>query len=426
MTDSDRTRQGSQFAIFEYMVIAAAAVFLLIMTSPNPTGTNTKSRLATVERLVHAGTFCIDESCFETIDQVYVDGRFLSSKPPVLPTLMAGEYWVLYHVFGYDIRDEEESRVVIKILTLTFMGLPFIVYLLLLRTALNWYIKDGAVRLVMLIAGAFCNHAMGMAITVNNHVPAGATLFAAGFLCLGLVYEKIPRRPLWFVVAGLLIATASILEFWCLLFVPFFLVYLVSRTGWRSLGWCVLGVLPMAVLHLALTYGTLGTFLPAYLYPEWYKYPGSYWLEPLKTDALREPKYTYFFNMMFGFRGEFSHYPMLLVSALAVILAWRDREFPLRSEVLGVGSAVLFSIAINCAATNNYGGCSPAFRGFIHFSPLFLSIGALSLDRIRHKWQWIVVAVLLAASAASMVQCVNRPWTCRPSWVSVFFKGPEM
>lgn len=414
-----------EYAIFECMVVVAAAMLLLIATFPKSFGANDRSRLATVESLVHRQTFAIHESPFRTIDMVYVEGRVLSSKPPVLPVLMAAEYWVLYRVFGCDIRGETGARLVIKVLTLTFVGLPFIVYLLLLRTVLNWYIQSGAVRILALLGGAFCNHAMGMAVTINNHVPAGAALFAAAFLCLGLAHRKLPSNPFMFVAAGLLIMTASVLEFWCLLFLPFFVAYLLRHNGLRNVGWYVLGMAPMALFHLGLTYVSLGTVLPAYVHPDWYYYPGSYWLEPEGVDALREPKLQYLFNMTFGFRGAFLFYPILLIPVATTVMAWRRKELPLRPEVLGIGVAVLVSIVVNWLATTNYGGCAQGFRGFIFFTPLFLGMGALGLAEVRRPWQWIVVAVLLGVSLASMIECANRPWSCKPYWVSALFNAGQ-
>ena len=423
MHQSNRPSYRSQLATFEYMVIIVAAAFLFTATHTRPKGDNDESRLATVERLVHGGTFFIEDSCFETVDQVCVDGHFLSSKPPLLSTMMAGQYWVLYNVLGWDIRNEGESRAVIKILTLTFAGVPFIAFLLLLRVALDWFIADGAARIITLLAAAFCNHAMGMAVAVNNHVFSGAALFAAGLLCVGLAYEKLPRRPLWYIAAGVAISTACAIEFSCVVFLPFFAVYLLRRTGFRMCWWYVAGMVPVAVIHLALTRATLGSFLPAYVQPALYDYPGSYWLEPDGVNALQESKHVYLFNMTFGWRGEFLLYPVLLISVATALMALKNRDFPLRAEVLGVGAAVLVAMVILCIRTNNYAGASQGFRYFIFFTPILLATSALCLERIRHRWQWIVVALLLGASMGSAFESVRWPWSSKHSWMVRSIEG---
>jgi hypothetical protein len=80
-------------------------------------GANDRSRWATVRALVDDGTYAIGhrdpsaatpdnpygdvgivfEDGWQTIDKVFPPGQpnFYSSKPPLLPTLLAGEYWLL-------------------------------------------------------------------------------------------------------------------------------------------------------------------------------------------------------------------------------------------------------------------------------------------------------------------------------------------
>ncbi len=42
----------------------------------------------------------IQEPNWDTIDMVKHDGHLYSSKPPLLATLMAGIYWIIYHLTG--------------------------------------------------------------------------------------------------------------------------------------------------------------------------------------------------------------------------------------------------------------------------------------------------------------------------------------
>ena len=65
---------------------------------------NDRSRWCTVRSLVEHGTYAIDEITAEpgwdTIDMVKHDGHLYSSKPTLLATLMAGEYWVIHRLTG--------------------------------------------------------------------------------------------------------------------------------------------------------------------------------------------------------------------------------------------------------------------------------------------------------------------------------------
>ena len=97
-------------------------------TRPEPTPTfssNDKSRWATVRALVDNGTYAIGKRTYPDPNNPakYVDEgivadpayksldivmnpqtkEFYSSKPPLMATLVAGEYWVLKRLFGWDI-----------------------------------------------------------------------------------------------------------------------------------------------------------------------------------------------------------------------------------------------------------------------------------------------------------------------------------
>src|SRR5207253_7712010 len=55
---------------------------------------------------------------------------FYSSKPPLLTTLMAGEYWLLKCLFGWSITENRWQ--VVPAILLTFNLLPFFIYLIVL------------------------------------------------------------------------------------------------------------------------------------------------------------------------------------------------------------------------------------------------------------------------------------------------------
>src|ERR1700746_866143 len=85
-------------------------------------GDNARSRWATIRALVEHGTFAIDdiiaEPNWDTIDMVAHDDagngpaagshgplRFYSSKPTLLTTILAGEYWLIYRLTGATLGD---------------------------------------------------------------------------------------------------------------------------------------------------------------------------------------------------------------------------------------------------------------------------------------------------------------------------------
>ena len=83
------------------LTICVAAFFFLLwtlLTHSHVNSWNDASRMATVEALVHQGTWAIENAAFfpRTADYISWNDHFYSDKPPVLPFLTAGLYSVLY------------------------------------------------------------------------------------------------------------------------------------------------------------------------------------------------------------------------------------------------------------------------------------------------------------------------------------------
>src|SRR5262245_50735864 len=120
---------------------------------PMPTfSSNDRSRWCTVRALVDEGTFVIGrrdpalagpknkygdsgivfEDGWKTVDKIMNPdtGEFYSTKPPLLPVLMAGEYWLLKQLFGWQIT--EDTWAVVLVIVLTFNLLPWLISLWLL------------------------------------------------------------------------------------------------------------------------------------------------------------------------------------------------------------------------------------------------------------------------------------------------------
>ena len=122
---------------------------------PEPTpmfGSNDRSRWATVRSLVDEGTYVVGrraanrpdrgiifEDGYQSLDKVMIPetGEFYSSKPPLLTTLLAGEYWLLKHCFGWSI--VHDRWLVVCTILLTVNALPFALYLRLLAKLIDRY-----------------------------------------------------------------------------------------------------------------------------------------------------------------------------------------------------------------------------------------------------------------------------------------------
>src|SRR3990170_8591045 len=102
---------------------------------------NDRSRWMTIRALVEHGTYEIDaivgQPTWDTIDMVQHRGRdgklhLYSSKPPLLATLLAGEYWLIHRLTGAPLRDHPYE--IGRLLLVTINILPLVLmYVLLAR-----------------------------------------------------------------------------------------------------------------------------------------------------------------------------------------------------------------------------------------------------------------------------------------------------
>ena len=114
----------------------------------------------------------IAEPEWDTIDKVLnpTTKDFYSSKPPLLTTLVAAEYWAIKNVFKVSIA--EECPCVIPAILLTVNGLPYAIYLALIASMVA---EIGATRwghLYGLVAACFGSYVHTFIISLNNHTVA--------------------------------------------------------------------------------------------------------------------------------------------------------------------------------------------------------------------------------------------------------------
>ncbi len=172
---------------------------------PMPTfSSNDRSRWATIRALVDEGTYVIGhrdpgrattanlygdegivfEDGWQTVDKVLKPGtnEFYSSKPPLLTTLLAGEYWLLKTVFGWSITDN--PWLVVCTILLTVNWLPWIVYLILMVRLCDRFGGTDWGRLYVVAAACFATLLTPFAISLNNHTIAAWSLLVALYAAL--------------------------------------------------------------------------------------------------------------------------------------------------------------------------------------------------------------------------------------------------
>lgn len=363
------------------VVLGALLVFLRIETVSN---TNSASRFATIQSLVEEQTWAIDHSQFQerTIDKVYVDGHFQSSKPPLLTAVGAGIYWVLYH--GAAISFEKHESTVIWILNFLLATIPHWILLVFFFRWVREDFSDPKTASLAIAAFAFGYLGLGYSGTLNNHTPAGVVLFLSFYF---LRKEK-------FSASGFTAGLIPTLELPGALFGAILFARATLKDRKKAFTrFLPLSAIPLFV-HFVLSYVSSRSLIPVYLRSDLYQYANSYWQNPSGLDALYEPKWIYFFNITFGHHGIYSMTPLLLLGMKYVkrdILIW---------------GPFIFLLFFYTWTTRNYGGNCVGMRWLLFPMPLlFLSVARW----MQEFWKkgFVFQGITFAAFAISAFNAID-------------------
>ena len=299
---------------------------------------------------------------WQTIDAVLNPDtlEFYSSKPPLLSTLIAGIYWILFHAFGWNLADNPAT--VVRAILLIVNAVPFAIYLwLLARIAESWGKSDWG-KLFVVAAGAFATTVSPFLITLNNHTVAVFAVMFAWWSVLR-IWKKVsaadpdvsprpgtpgrgaggegmlPPQPSWyhFVSAGLFGAFAVTNELPALAFTTaIFLLFLWWRPARTLLFFLPAALIPIAA-YFATNYAAVGTLRPVQtdIKGPWYQFEGSHWKILPKEDAKKgidfaknvESRGTYAMHVLIGHHGLFSLTPIWLLAVIGMLAGcWRLRD----------------------------------------------------------------------------------------------------
>jgi hypothetical protein len=413
---------------------------------------NDRSRWCTVRSLVEHGTYAIDEIVsqpnWDTIDMVKHDGRgnpapgpdeghLYSSKPPLLATLMAGEYWLLHRLTGKTLGTHPHELG--RILLFTWNVIPFVLYLLILARIVERYGTTDFGRVFVVAAAALGTLLSAYAVAFTNHWPAAFAAMVTLDATLRIVCEG-ERRRRWFFVAGLAAAFMAACELPALSFCGLVGLLLL----WQAPRATLLAAVPAAAIVVAAALGTNyaahGTIRPAYTERHvaggWYDYQyrrgsrviDSYWKPTVAKSTIDRGEQsiaTYAFHVLVGHHGIFSLTPVWLASlaGLWILLARRgtaaNAERAVAAAILICTVACLAFYVTRPLEDRNYGGTATGFRWALWFAPLWLfamlpAADALAGTRVRR----VAAAILLAIGVASASYPTWNPWTL--PWLAVY------
>ncbi len=369
---------------------------------------------------------------WDTIDMVRRPGvvgegdHFYSSKPPLLSTLMAAEYWVIYHATGKSLGTHPYEIGRFMLITINGACL-LLIFLSTARLVERLGTTDWG-RILVMAGCVFGTFLTTFAVTITNHLPAAACT-AVLLDALVRIWFDGDRRTWTFIVAGLASAMLGATE------VPAAALSAAASVVvlWLAPRKTLLAYLPPALLVTAAFFGTnwiaVHSLKPAQMHrsltdpsDNWYDYPGSYWNDPKGIDQREKSAAVYSLHVLVGHHGIFSLTPIWWLSLLGGGLwLWRgERRLKLLTLLaLGVTLVCLGFYLAGPIVDRNYGGNASGFRWVFWLAPLWFVLMLPAADLLsRRRWTRGTGLVLLALSVLAVSYPTWNPWT--PPWLMNF------
>ncbi len=410
---------------------------------------NDRSRWDTIRALVENGTYAIDdiqnESGWDTIDMVRhrgADGQWhlYSSKPTLLTTLLAGQYWLIHHATGASLKDHPYE--VGRFMLIAINVLPLILYFWLLARLAERYGQTDWGRIFVMAAATGGTFITTFSVVLNNHVTGAVTVLIAVYAALRIWHDS--RREWYhFGLSGLFAAFTASDELPALCF----LAILTAGLLWRFPRQTLLYYMPPVLIVMAGFFGTNyiahQSFRPPYMHrhdvvgntvdpDDWYhfdymrggKLRPAYWNSPVGIDKGEPTIPVYALHALVGHHGIFSLTPVWLLALPGVVMLGWWRRYRLRELAILIGGVtiicVTFYIAIVKPLDRNYGGMTSGLRWVFWLAPLWLIAMLPAADWLSAaRWRRGVGYVLLALSALSASYPTWNPWV--QPWLANFF-----
>ncbi len=404
--------------------------------------------LARISKKTNTGLIFRDG--YESVDKV-MDPKtlqFYSSKPPLLSTLLAGEYWLLYQM---GISMEDHPWLVVRTIVFTVHWLPLLIYLILLARLVERYGGTDWGRYFVLAAGGFATMATLFAITLNNHTLATCTALFALYPALRILESPRSGRPgvpaWYFLVSGFFAGFTVSNELPALALAAALFLLLLWRAPGRTLFLYVpAAAVPVAAL-LATNYLAVGQLRPvqSQFGSPWYDYEGSHWQKPTPREEkekrgvdwarLKESRGKYVMHVLVGHHGVFSLTPINLLALAGMLLGLRRRQradgeghpsegaagagktggLPFVLSLLTLFLTVVVT-GFYLIKTNNYGGWTNGPRWLMWLTPFWLLVMLPIADRLAACRRGRALGyVLLAISIMSVTYRSWNPW--RMPWL---------
>lgn len=398
---------------------------------------NDRSRWLAIRSLVELGTYeidaLIDRNLWNTIDMVQHRGddgqlHLYSSKPPLLITLLAGEYWIIHKATGMTLADH--PFFIGRLILFTVNVLPLAWMLVIVARLAGRFGKSDWSRIFVVATAALGTMLGTFAVVLNNHTIAAVSM-AVALERFAAIWCDNSTSLRDYMVCGLAAAFTAANELPALSMFALVAAALLLR-DWRL--WLI-GFWPPALIVTLAAFGTNylahSTLSPPYAHrseinPEdnWYQYTytvegvevQSYWANRQGIDRGEESKWRYAWHCLFGHHGVFSLTPVWLLSMVGLVLWWKSPDRQAGQIALGIAVLTVvcltFYLALRPLEDRNYGGMTSGLRWMFWFAPLWLWSMLPTVDGLsRSRTGRAVCLVLLALSVISADYPTWNPWT---------------
>jgi len=405
------------------LFITAALVFASMTCLPPILGENDASRWSTAWSLSTGRGYIIDESPYSTCDKVFRDGHYYSSKPALMPTVLAGLVRVttLNNTLSFRWYEKIHVRLILLVINL----LPLLILIVLYDRLLAEWKLSAPARMFCLLAAALGTYITGYSVTLNNHTQAAwATFFS--LYCLIRILQAPEGRGLLFSACAFFACWAAINENPAIAYLLIISVILLIYYPRQSLVFFLPVLLLMLGAFFLTTYFATGRLYPYSLNydKDLYTYPGTVWLNPTGIDAQHEPKWLYAMNLTIGHHGLLSLTPVFFFSLWGLR---KNYSFDIAHQVINrIGLALIVSITLlYIICTHNYGGGCMGPRWLIWMMPfLLLSLPAVIQRHYHSKtFRALAYAALFISIYSIGYALAKGPWgRNNDSWLQWLFR----
>ncbi|MDI6783578.1 MAG: tetratricopeptide repeat protein [bacterium] len=374
------------------------------------------SRMATIQSIVEQHRFAIDQSILPlAVDIIKIEGKTYSDKPPMLAILGSGIYFILYHLFHLTFANH--YAIVYYLITLFLVTIPlgiicFTLNKLFEQKGLSFKIRIGLFLFTWLGTIMF-----PFSVTFTNHLLAAATATLAFYFLMQSHSQekKAGWLPIWLGFFSALTFTLD-LPAGGLLLITFALIFFYQHHRMKDMVGFILGLLPPLIVHFSANYALTGDFIPAYLHPQYYQYPGSVLDSAIgKKRLFGETIPGQYWHMLFGYRGIFLFSPLLIFGLIEcgkglLPKYWQTAKWmnQLRMATLLIFFGTLTAYAIQIS---DFGGTSYGLRWIITSIPLLIYFLGLHLkNKIRKLKKWILILCLIWSIIVALIGLYN-PWS---------------